>query len=277
MMSNCYTYAMGSRFGFHSPAIGMVPGAYRAETGDRLMHSVNDMKARIIIDGAIPLADPHQKNKNDFSVPVPPPGHYVVAAFVGRYMGHYLSHFVRIERWDGKVVEFSLRDGACVPGFEWAGDAWPDKMPIEIFRTGHSNSDFSYTFVDFYACPDAGTDLSVQRVIHDIHKCRPGALNNLDTGFIDINLKFFEITNELRSLDINDAVAADFATRAYDAAFTGYAPCWYGGKVEELNRKITQAYQKTPLAAADSQRVHELFAKNLSMRDQRIMKKNMVY
>lgn len=277
--SNCYTYALGSHWGFFSAPEGMMPGTYRAKTGYRPPQDVNDLKARIIIDGAVPVEDPHRRrNRAGFSLPVPPAGHYLVMALAGRFMKRWIPHFVKIEGMaDDKVVEFSLRDGACVPGHEWAGEAWPDKMPIETFRTKHSNQAFSYDFVGFFACPNAGIDLSVQKVVRDIHASRPEALNGLDKGFVDANLEFFNTTDGLRSVDFNDSDLADLAVSEYYSAFEKYVACWDCGETEAINAAITDAYQRTPLAAADSQRVYELFAKNLSAREQRIMRNNKSY
>jgi len=275
---NCYTYALGSTWGFFPTRRGISPGMFRAKPGDNLPVNPHDLMARVIIDGAIPLEDPHRKNKTDFSLPAVPAGCHLVASFVAHYADAWIPHFVLVDGpVDNKTVKFSLRDGACVPGYDWAGDAWCDEMGIESFRDGHYNDMFSYRFVGFFARPAAGIDLSVQKVVHDIHESRPDALNGLGKGFVDLNLEFFDVTNRLHSLDLGDFSTADHALLEYCEAFGKYAKCWFGVNMEAINDRITAAYQKTPLAAADSERVHELFAKNLSARDIRIMKKNKVY
>lgn len=275
--SNCYRYSVRDTYGF-SYSTGASPGQLRAKNPGNWRH-LHSIIANLITDGLKPLWVAHSlEDKIGEQIPSPPDGHYLVVATVGygdfafRKIDKILpeNQFAcsyREEYWDGGSETADKR------AFVKTGiKSWMDLTQRK------ENED--WYLVGIFACPNEGLDLSMAKVIHDINeKCGTKYFNGLNPKFIDSELEFYNGYKNLQRSGFESKKQVSKALSAYHVAFSKYhnANISSGANSGMITDAVAKIYRKTPLAAADRERVHDLFGKNLSWIDRLNVKLCKIY
>ncbi|MCL1891735.1 MAG: hypothetical protein FWF97_00345 [Alphaproteobacteria bacterium] len=278
IFGNCYLYAVGSHYGIVDNTDGVTPGEIRAKRSYKEVMAWYDLKARLIVDGLIPLPNPH---KNNLSVPTPPEGHYVCAVFIDyrKRDGGYDFSCIKIDEAAGDTIKHSKRNSygrldanGQVDAKHAVLSAYTETLEEFYIRP-------ELRFLGFFACPNGGINQSMQKVVYDIHGCGGNFLNGIDTRYIDANLEFYENFRGLQSGGFESKEQADSVLAQYGKAAKKYIGfVWKENPVlfREVY-KIPGIYQKTPLAAADQQRVYEHFIKDFGLPTRLFLKACKVY
>lgn len=245
---------------------GAVPGALRSARKWAFDSKWEDFISNMIIDGVTPVKDPWHKGSIDYSIPKAPEGHYLMC-IRKIYKGETLDNFhvYRIDGGEGENVFISERNGIHNgdPGTKDLGFIGVGYDVLDELRDdAKPKLGYVSRFEGFYAVPNKGIDLSIQKLICDIANSDAKYLNGFDKEFIDFNFRFCEIVGHLPAEYFKSIEAAQETLNIYTALVSIFKSFVDKSKFD-LYRDVDRlkaAYQKTQMAAADRQRVQDYFA-----------------